>query len=211
RVDVGDFGSFDFSSIFGDLFGGGARGRVRRGPVAASGADAEAVIEVGLREAVLGAERDVRVDARTLRVKIPPGVTDGAQIRLAGQGGPGHRGGPAGDLFLRVRLAEHPIVRRDGKDLSLDLPVTIPEAIRGAEVTLPTFEGAVRLRIPEGASSGTRLRLRGKGLPDLRGGTRGDLYAIVKVVLPPQSERLTRAAKELEELYAGDPRSGISL
>jgi curved DNA-binding protein len=211
RVNVGDYGTFDFSTIFGDLFGGAAHGRVRRGPVPASGADAEATIAVGLRDAVLGAERDVRVDGRTLRVKIPPGVTDGSQIRLAGQGGPGHHGGPAGDLFLRIRLAEHPWLRRDGKDLSLDLPVTIPEAARGAEVTLPTFEGPVRLRIPEGASSGTRLRLRGKGLPDLRGGARGDLYAVVKLVLPPVTERLSRAVKELEELYEGDPRGGISL
>jgi curved DNA-binding protein len=211
RVNVGDYGTFDFSTIFGDLFGGAAHGRVRRGPVRASGADAEATIAVGLRDAVLGAERDVRVDGRTLRVKIPPGVTDGSQIRLAGQGGPGHHGGPAGDLFLRIRLAEHPWLRRDGKDLSLDLPVTIPEAARGAEVTLPTFEGPVRLRIPEGASSGTRLRLRGKGLPDLKGGARGDLYAVVKLVLPPVTERLSRAVKELEELYEGDPRGGISL
>jgi curved DNA-binding protein len=211
RVNVGDYGTFDFSTIFGDLFGGAAHGRVRRGPVPASGADAEATIAVGLRDAVLGAERDVRVDGRTLRVKIPPGVTDGSQIRLAGQGGPGHHGGPAGDLFLRIRLAEHPWLRRDGKDLSLDLPVTIPEAARGADVTLPTFEGPVRLRIPEGASSGTRLRLRGKGLPDLRGGARGDLYAVVKLVLPPVTERLSRAVKELEELYEGDPRGGISL
>jgi curved DNA-binding protein len=211
RVNVGDFGTFDFSSIFGDLFGGAAHGRVRRGPVAAGGADAEATIEVALRDAVLGAERDVRIDTRTLRVKIPPGVTDGSQIRLAGQGGAGHHGGAAGDLFLRVRLGEHPWLRRDGKDLSLDLPVTVPEAAHGAEVTLPTFEGPVRLRIPEGASSGTRLRLRGKGLPDLRGGARGDLYAVVKVVLPPAGERLKTAVKALEELYEGDPRSGISL
>lgn len=211
RVNVGDYGTFDFSSIFGDLFGGPGRGRARRGPVPASGADAEATIEVALKDAVLGAERDVRLDGRTLRVKIPPGVTDGSSIRLAGQGGAGHYGGPAGDLFLRVRLANHPWLRREGKDLFLDLPVTVPEAARGAEVTLPTFEGAVRLRIPEGASSGTRLRLRGKGLPDLRGGVRGDLYAVVKIVLPPASERLKNAVETLEDLYEGDPRGGISL
>ncbi len=216
RVDVGDFGSFDFGTIFGDLFGGamggrGARGRVRRGPSPAQGAHAEAEIEIPLREAVLGAERDIRIDGRTLRVKIPAGVSDGSQIRLAGQGGPGAHGGAAGDLYLRVRIAEHPWVRRDGKDLYLDLPVTVPEAALGAEVQLPTFEGPVRLKVPAGTQSGKQLRLRGKGLPELRGGGRGDLYAVVKIVLPEETEALRRAVKPLEGLYKGDPRAGISL
>jgi curved DNA-binding protein len=208
QVEVGDLGAFDFGSIFGDLFGR-ARGQ-RPGP-AAGGADASAEIEVGLREAVLGAERDLRVDGRTLRVKIPPGVSEGSQIRLAGQGGAGAFGAPPGDLYLTVRLREHPLVRREGKDLFLDLPVTVPEAVLGAEVTLPTFEGPVRLRVPGGTQAGTRLRLRGKGLPDLRGGPRGDLYAVVKIVLPEAGEPLRRAAKSLEELYKGDPRGGLSL
>lgn len=212
-VNVGDMGSFDFGSIFGDLFGGagGPRGRVRRGPVPAAGAHAEAELAIPLKDAVLGAERDVRLDGRTLRVKIPAGVTDGAQIRLAGQGGAGAHGGPKGDLYLRIRLQEHPHVRVAGKDLTLDLPVTVPEAALGAEVELPTFEGTVRLRVPSGAASGTRLRLRGKGLPDLRGGPRGDLYAVVQIVLPAASEALAQAVKPLEKLYNGDPRAGISL
>ncbi len=214
-VNVGEYGAFDFGSIFGDLFGGGAgtraRARVRRGPVAMPGADATAEVEVTLREAVLGAERDLRLDGRTLRVKIPAGVTDGAQIRLAGQGAPGVHGGPAGDLYLLIRLREHPHVRRDGKDLHLDLPVTVPEAALGAEIHLPTFEGPVRLRIPAGAQSGTKLRLRGKGMPDLRGGARGDLYAVVQIVLPAETEALKKAVRPLEGLYKGDPRAGISL
>ncbi|HET7826993.1 MAG TPA: DnaJ C-terminal domain-containing protein [Anaeromyxobacter sp.] len=212
-VNVGDFGAFDFGSIFGDLFGGGGnvRTRVRRGPVRQAGADAQARLEITLREAVVGSERDVRIDGRTLRVKIPPGVTDGSQIRLAGQGGPGSHGGPAGDLFLEVRIREHPHVRVDGKDLHVDLPVTIPEAVNGAEVRLPTFEGPVSLRVPKGAQNGTRLRLRGKGLPDLKGGPRGDLYATVQLVLPPESDALRKAARALEDLYTGDPRAGISL
>jgi curved DNA-binding protein len=212
-VEVGDYGAFDFGSIFGDLFGGGGtRGRVRRAAAPAAGPDAEAEVEVSLRDAVLGAERDLRVDGRTLRVKIPAGVRDGSRIRLAGQGGPGARGGPAGDLYLAIRIQEHAHVRRDGKDLYLDLPVTVPEAVLGAEVQLPTFEGPVRLRVPAGAQSGTKLRLREKGLPDLRGGPRGDLYAVVQVVLPDgTSDALREAAKRLEELYSGDPRAAISL
>jgi curved DNA-binding protein len=213
RVNVGDFGAFDFGSIFGDLFGGaaGRTGRGRRGPIPSPGAHAEAELAIDLKDAVLGAERDLRLDGRTLRVKIPAGVTDGSQIRLAGQGGPGAHGGPSGDLYLRIALRDHPHVRREGKDLYLDLPVTVPEAVLGAEVQLPTFEGPVRLRVPAGAQSGMQLRLRGKGLPDLRGGERGDLYAVVQVVLPPESAALQKAVKPLADLYKGDPRAGISL
>jgi curved DNA-binding protein len=210
RVEVGDLGAFDFGSIFGDLFGRG-RGR-RSGPAATGGGtDASAEIEVDLREVVLGGEREIRVDGRTLRVKIPAGVSAGSQIRLAGQGGAGAFGAPPGDLYLTVRLREHPLVRREGKDLFLDLPVTVPEAVLGAEVTLPTFEGPVRLRVPPGTQAGTRLRLRGKGLPDLKGGPRGDLHAVVKIVLPEAGEPLRRAARTLEALYKADPRGGLSL
>ncbi len=212
QVHVGDYGTFDFGTIFGDLFGGGVgvRGRARAAAPAA-GANAEAELLVDLRDAVVGAERDIRLDGKTFRVKIPAGVTDGAQIRLAGQGGPGARGGRAGDLFLTVRLREHPHVRREGKDLFLDLPLTIPEAVNGTEVDLPTFDGQVRLRVPAGARQGMKLRLRGRGIPDLRGGERGDLYAVVQLVLPEAGEALRKAVKPLEALYKGDPRSGISL
>jgi curved DNA-binding protein len=210
-VDVGGYGSFDFGSIFGEIFGNAGRPRARRGAVPTQGAHAEAEVTIDLRDAVLGAERDLRLGGRTLRVKIPAGVTEGAQIRLAGQGGAGAHGGPAGDLYLTVKLRPHPHVRREGKDLYLDLPVTIPEAVLGAEVELPTFEGPVRLKVPAGAQSGTHLRLRGKGLPDLKGGTRGDLYAVVQVVLPKGSAALHEAVRPLATLYDGDPRRGISL
>ena len=96
-------------------------------------------------------------------------------------------------------------------DLFIDLPVTVPEAVNGAEVILPTFEGPVRLRVPPGSQSGTRLRLRGKGLPGLKGGDRGDLHAVVQVVLPEDSERLRQAVEPLGGLYKGDPRAGLSL
>ncbi len=212
EVNVGDYGTFDFGSIFEDLFGGrAARGRVRRGPIPRQGANAEAEIEVDLRDAVAGAERDVRVGGKTLRVKIPKGVTDGSMVRLSGQGAPGAHGGGAGHLYLRVRLREHPWIRREGKDLYLDLPLTVPEAVLGGEVTLPTFEGPVRLRIAPGSQSGKKLRLRGKGMPDLRGGERGDLYATVRIVLPERTAGLEKAVKPLEDLYKGDPRAGISL
>jgi curved DNA-binding protein len=218
--DFGDFaggggagGSFDFGSIFEQIFGQGAprAGHGRRHAAPAQGQDAEADLELDLREAVTGGERDLRIDGRTLRVTIKPGMADGARIRLAGQGGPGRHGGSPGDLLLRVRLRPHPLVRVDGKDLSLDLPVTVPEAVVGAEVELPTFDGKVRLQIPAGTQSGARLRLRGRGLPDAKGGARGDLYVVVRLVLPEAGDKLEKAVKALEPLYKGDPRSGISL
>jgi curved DNA-binding protein len=212
-VDVGDYGSFDFSTIFGDLFGGGVgrAQRGRRGPVPRGGRDAEAEITVDLRDAVLGAERDLRVGDRTLRVRIPAGVGDGSAIRLAGQGGAGQHGGASGDLYLKVRLRDPPGVRREGKDIYVELPVTVPETALGAEVTMPTFEGPVRLTIPPGSQSGKQLRLRRKGLPDLRGGERGDLLAVLRIVLPEPSEALRSAVRPLAELYKDDPRAGISL
>jgi len=209
-VNVGGFGNFDFGEIFGDLFGGRA-GRRRGRPGPSPGPDAEAQLEVDLRDAVLGAERDLRIDHRTLRVKIPAGVSDGSRIRLAGQGGEGAHGGVAGDLYLVVKLKGHPGVRREGRDVYVELPLTVPEAALGAEVVMPTFEGPVQLRVPAGFQSGKQLRLRGKGLPDLKGGTRGDLYAVAKIVLPEGSEELKDAVKPLEKLYKGDPRSGLSL
>ena len=211
-VNVGGVGSFDFGSIFGDLFGGGRRGGHRRGPPAPTGGpDAEAQLGVDLRDAVLGGEREIQVDGRTLRVKIPAGVSEGSRIRLAGQGGEGYNGGPAGDLFLVVKLREHPLLRRDGRDLYLDLPLTVPEAALGADVVIPTFEGAVQLKVPAGSASGRQLRLRGRGLPDLKGGPRGDLYAVAKIVLPEESEPLRRAVEALAPLYKHDPRGGLSL
>jgi len=213
KVHVGDMGDFDYGSIFGDLFGGGGgrRGRRRGQPVAIPGRDAEAELQVDLRDAVLGAERDLRIDDKTFRVKIPAGVSDGSRIRLSGQGGDGSNGAAAGDLYLVVRLRQHPAVRREGRDLYLDLPITIPEAASGSDVVIPTFEGQVQLKIPAGTQSGRQLRLRGKGLPDLKGGVRGDLYVVAKIVLPEDSEALRAAVTPLQDLYKSDPRAGISL
>jgi len=222
--DFGDFRTtdvggqpFDFGTIFETIFGQGMprgarpgqRPGARRGP--AAGEDLEAEIELDLKDAVVGGERDLRVNDRTLRVTLKPGMGDGARIRLAGQGGPGQHGGPPGDLLLRVHLRAHPLVRVDGRDLTFDLPITVPEAAQGAEVELPTFDGKVRLQVPAGSQGGARLRLRGRGLPDGKGGPRGDLYVVLKLVLPEASEKLKKAVQALEPLYKGDPRAGISL
>jgi molecular chaperone DnaJ len=155
------------------------------------------------------------METARLKVKIPPGVETGSRVRLPGQGAPGQRGGETGDLYLRITVREHPTVRVQGRDLIFDLPITPAEALEGAEVTAPTFEGPVTLKIPPGSQSGRKLRLRGRGLPALKGGStgapRGDLYAVLQIVLPPDTEAAREAARALQNLYKTDVRVGLVL
>ncbi|MFM2152525.1 MAG: hypothetical protein RL199_960 [Pseudomonadota bacterium] len=143
-----------------------------------------------------------------LRVKVPVGVEEGSRIRLVGQGGPGVAGGPPGDLLLSVRLKAHPLFKRDGLNLSLDLPLSIKEAMEGAEVEVPTLKGNVKLRIPPGTQSGKKLRLRGQGLPSLKG-AEGDLYVVAQVQVPPATETAKEAAEKLEHEYARNVRFSV--
>jgi molecular chaperone DnaJ len=147
-----------------------------------------------------------------LNVKIPAGVDEGSKIRLAGKGEPGRNGGPPGDLFIHVRLRPHPFLERRGSDLYLDLPVTVGEATLGASVTVPTPGGDVSLRIPPGSQSGQRLRLRGRGVKDPKGGAAGDLYVRLLVQVPRDGGDQTRRAVEaLEQLYGENPRKNLKL
>jgi molecular chaperone DnaJ len=150
-------------------------------------------------------QREAKLD-----VKIPKGAVTGTVVRLAGQGAAGPHGGEPGDLLLQVRLRPHPLVRLEGHDLSFELPVTVGEAVAGAEVTIPTFEGDVKLKVPAGSQSGRKLRLRGKGLPNLRG-ERGDMYAIVQVLVPDDSEEVRKAAAALDRHYGKDVRKGLAV
>jgi DnaJ-class molecular chaperone len=147
-------------------------------------------------------------------VKIPPGSAEGTTVRLAGQGGPGAQSGHAGDVFLEIHVRPHPLVRLEGRDLTFDLPVTVSEAMLGAEVRIPTFEGDLKLKIPKGSQSGHKLRLRGKGLPDRQGG-RGDLHAVLQVVLPEahgaHEAQAHKLAQEMDPLYKGDVREKLRL
>lgn len=211
----------DLAAMFGDLFSRRQAGRAQRAWTEATpGDDVEASIEVDLRDAVLGAEREIAFtrpsgESSRLRVKIPAGVETGSRVRLPGQGGPGERGGDPGDLYLRITVRAHGAVRIEGRDLLLDLPITPAEALAGAEVTAPTFEGAVKLKIPPGSQSGRKLRLRGRGLPALKGGAtgapRGDLYVVLQIVLPPDSQKAREAAAALQELYKSDVRKDVVL
>jgi len=145
-----------------------------------------------------------------LRVKIPAGVDEGSRVRLAGQGGPGSAGGENGDLFLTVRLRPHPLLRRDGTDLVLDLPLTVREAMEGTEVDVPTLTGPIRLRVPPGTDGGRKLRLRGKGMAS-KEGPPGDLFVVVQVRLPPATDTAREAARKLDGAYDSPPRAAWNL
>jgi curved DNA-binding protein len=191
----------DLEDLLGGLFGGA--GRRTRGP--ARGRDASGEIEVDFLDAVRGGEVRVQVaDRGALRIKIPPGSETGTKIRLAGQGDSGDPGAPAGDLFLTLKVRPHPHFRREGNDLHLDLPVTVPELVQGASVEVPTPDGSVTMKIPSRSQSGRVLRLRAKGAPKLGASDKGDLYVKLVVELPdPADPRLEPIAKELEALYEG--------
>lgn len=146
-----------------------------------------------------------------LNVKIPPGVDTGSKVRLAGKGGAGSDGAPPGDLYILVEVRPHAALGRKGSDLTLDVPVTVSEAVLGATVTVPTPDGDVSLRIPSGTQSGKLLRLRGKGVPHLRGRGRGDLYVRVMVHVPEGAEKLRDSLRALEGAYAASPRRDLRL
>ena len=202
----------DFSDFFGSIFGrppGGRAGAGRAGGDRAGvrmpipGNDVEGELPLTLDDVLHGGQRRITVDGRSLDVTIPRGIRDGATLRLAGQGGPGVNGGPAGDVYLRVRLLPHPRYRVVGDDLEMDLPLWPWQAMLGAEVRVDTPDGPVTLTVPPGTQSGQRLRLRGRGLP--RDGARGDLYAVVRVVVPTRPSAAEREVYEMLRRSASAP------
>ncbi|ROO25136.1 cytochrome C biogenesis protein [Salinisphaera orenii YIM 95161] len=221
--DSADFSDF-FESLFGRGFAGGpgaaAGGPRQRGGM--RGRDHVARVEIDLEDAFTGATRDLTLNApdtdaqgrvthreRTLRVRIPKGVRAGQQLRLSGQGMPGMAGGEAGDLYLEIAFRAHPHFRVDGADLILDLPVAPWEAALGATVKAPTPAGPVDLRIPPNSNGGRRLRLKGRGLP---GATPGDLYAVLRITLPPADDEAARALYErMADELAFNPRARLGV
>jgi len=221
-----EFTGTGFSDFFEAFFAGNREhpGSFRRtspfadaSTMAVRGHDAEADILVTLEEALRGVTRQITVRRQdengenertdTYQVKIPPGVREGKRIRLTGQGGPGRAGGPAGDLFLRVRLAKHPDFHVEGADLHYDVELAPWEAVLGKQVRIPTLDGSAMLNIKPCTKAGTVLRLRALGLPK-DDAKRGDLYAKVSIEIPSS---VTDEEKKLwEELAAKstfDPRS----
>jgi curved DNA-binding protein len=198
-------GRVDFEDLFGEMFGAGRRSW---GPI--PGADQEAELTLTVEEAFRGGRRSITLagpeGTRTYDVTIPPGVTDGQRIRLAGEGGQGTERAPAGDLYLVVRIAPHPRYRVDGRDLFVELPLAPWEAALGGTVAVDTPGGEAKLRVPAGTSSGRRLRLKGRGLPN-PSGKGGDLFAEVRIVVPATlSDDERRLFEELARTSTFDPR-----
>jgi DnaJ-class molecular chaperone len=202
--------------ILKEMFGGAA-GTGRRSQQfeqedfggAAAGRDVTGTVAITLPEVLTGTSRRVHLPTgKEIDAKIPAGLADGQTIRLKGQGLPGP-GGAAGDALITVTIAEHPLFKRDGSNLRLELPVTLYEAVLGGKVRVPTLDGAVELAIPPGTSSGRTLRVKGKGLPGKDGA--GDLYATIRIVLPEGSDAdLEELMKTWRDGKPYDPRRDMS-
>ncbi|MCK4684079.1 MAG: J domain-containing protein [Planctomycetota bacterium] len=215
-------GEVDLESLFGggfaDLFGGGKRRSSRpRRSASTQGEDITANIRIPFQLAIDGGKTEVRFDrdghSETLSITIPQGLPDGARMRLRGQGRPGSGGGAAGDLLLEVGVEPHPVYRREGDTLAVNLPISLSEALEGAKVDLPTPWGVISLRLPAGTSSGKKLRAAGMGVRHTNG-SKGDLIAEVQIVLPDlkneaESKSLLDAVKAAELSSPKDPRAAI--
>ena len=201
-------------------FGGGGREAGRRG---GRGRDLEGDVKVSLaqvlkgepvevtvRRPVYNADGSVRMSTDSLKVRVPETVKDGGVMRLRGKGAPGRGGAPAGDLLLKVTLTAHPFLRKEGEDLVMDVPVTVREALVGGRIEVPTPGGTVRVKVPAGCSSGTKLRLRGKGAQGSRG--RGDLILVMRPQVPSSDDAEAVAlAEQLDAFYDGDVRAALEL
>jgi DnaJ-class molecular chaperone len=208
------FQHFNFGDLFGNLFGGGGRqgrgGFGGAGPFGyggygagqqarpIKGADAQAVLDVTFREAALGGSRSIRLSAdggtRNIDLKIPPGAEDGMKLRLSGQGGASPTGGPAGDLFVTIRVQDDPVFRRDGLNIIATVDVPMMTALLGGRIEVPTLRGNARLTVPAGSSGGKQMRMRGQGIT--KGGRSGDQLVELRVKVP---DKLTDRQKELAE------------
>lgn len=225
-----DLGGIDLGDLF-EMFGGGRRGghgahgfgRSGGAQFAMHGQDLEATAELELEDAARGTELNLQLTTterlpdgrivrtpRPVRVRVPKGATDGQRLRVPGKGGPGHNGGPAGDLFINIRLRPHRLFKVSGHDLYLDLPLAPWEAVLGTSVEVPTLEGRLALTIRPGARAGQKLRLAGKGLAK-PGGSAGDLYCVLNIAVPAQTgEREKALYEELKQASNFNPREQLS-
>jgi curved DNA-binding protein len=202
-------------SLFEELIGrvrGGRGGRRPAGPRA--GHNLEASLTIPFLTAVRGGETTIEIERdgrhETLVVKIPPGVETGAKLRLRGQGEVGEAGANRGDLTIVVDVTPHPYFHRDGRNLQVEVPITIAEAVLGAKVDVPTLDGLKSLTIPPGSSSGQKLRLRGQGVPASGAKPEGDLFLILKVVAPKAVDDTSRRLiREFDERNPLQPRASL--
>jgi len=215
--DATDYSDF-FSSLFGQHF---RQGRARRPPPQGKGEDHHAKVSISLEDAYAGTTRAITLSVptldagghvstvdRVLNVSIPKGIREGQHIRLSGQGGPS-AGASAGDLYLEVEIQPHPYYRVEGRDVYLDLPITPWEAALGATVKVPTLGGTVEIKVPEGSSSGRKMRLKARGLP---GNPPGDGYVILNIAIPPANTEQAKALyRKMEQEMSFNPRAGMGV
>ena len=208
-------GNPDIDDLLGNLFGGGGGGagygRTAPDFGQAKGRDLTSTARLPFRQAVAGDTVGLTVNGSTTKVRIPPGVKDGQKIRIPGKGERGVNGGPAGDLVVTVSVEPHPVFGISGDNLTITVPITFPEAVDGAVISVPTLDGgSVRLKVPAGTSSGARLRVKGKGVSTKRG--TGDLIVTVQVAVPRNLSAEARAALEEFDRATGgeDPRVGLA-
>jgi molecular chaperone DnaJ len=204
----------------GDLFGAGGAGGIddllgsvfgRSGPRATAGHDVSADISLSFHDAIAGVTRVVSYNGGSAKVKIPAGVADGATVKVRGKGGPGFNGGRPGDLYVRVKVAGHPIFGRNGANLLVNVPISYTEAALGAEIAVPTLEGSVRLKVPAGTTTGKTFRITGKGIATTA--RTGDLMVTVEVDVPGEIEDEERELLEQLRRYdeKRNPRSHLGL
>ncbi|MDO8526726.1 MAG: J domain-containing protein, partial [Deltaproteobacteria bacterium] len=208
----------NLNDIFGELFqmGGMRRGHKGRQRAAHAepvhGRDITTDVTIDFLEAIHGASRQVRLHreggGETLTVKIPPGVENGSKVRIAGKGEQGQHGGLSGDLYLQVHVNPHPLFWREDSNIFCNVPITIYEAVLGANVDVPTLDGTAKMKIPAATSSGQKFRLKGKGAPILgKKGTTGDQYVIVQIVPPKKIDSETEEwMREWAQKHPYNPR-----
>ena len=201
-----NFSGTGADDIFENLFRASGRGGKRRGPVDYPGEDQVFVMEIDFKDAIRGADTEISLpNGKKLQVKIPPGVDTGSKLRFRGQGEPGIGKGPAGDLFIELNVRPLKGFARAGNDIETELPISFIEAIEGGEIPVPTLDGSVSLKVPPGVSTGSRLRVRGKGVN--KTGVIGDQIVTIKIVMPKVIDPdLAEAVRDWKGKYSFNPR-----
>jgi len=187
---------------YGDMFSGGAS--QTEGPMAEKGQDSHSDLNLTFMEAALGGEKKVRFSkggkVEEVAVKIPPGIESGKRLRLAGKGTDGAGGRPPGDLYLKVNVAEHPLFKREGNDITVEKEIKISEALLGTTIEVPTLDGSKHIKVPPGTPSNSRIRLKSFGLPRLQGGGKGDEYVRILIRYPKAlNEKQRKLAEDLKK------------
>ena len=205
-----EFGEFSAEDILSELFG---RGRRSRQPPRTRGEDVSYTLPVSFVDAANGAKKRVTLaDGKTLDVTIPPGTEHGQTLRLKGQGMPGVGGGSAGDAYVEIQVEPHAFFTRKDSNVHLEVPVTLPEAVLGATLTVPTVDGKVSIKVPPGSNTGSTLRLKGRGILDRKSGQRGDQYVTLKVVLPERPDpELQQFLERWSATHGYDPRAKLGI